>query len=108
MAVLGPDLSARCGHQPPADTGQPVGRTQQAAQAFVVPCLSQMGQPVPHHNLPAAPETGLVKDAAHGLIQLLQRAGGQVDEAILHQPVLPEAHIQAMPARVRSGDGLAR
>lgn len=25
MAVCGPDLSARCGHQPPADAGQPVG-----------------------------------------------------------------------------------
>ena len=205
MAVLGPDLSARCGHQPPADTGQPVGRTQQTAQTFVVPCLPQMGQPVPHHDMPSAPSTGLVKDAvhgldaaavmcpgpegphvkavwstpiayqaasqhdphtrlrfrspppevfedtvlendglaafnvqfiripgaaqhqltrapddtaskngtaapghAHGLIQLIQRASRQVDEAILHQPVLPVAHIQAMPTRVRNGDGLSR
>ena len=66
------------------------------------------------HQLGRAPDDTASKNGtaapyhAHSLIQLPQRAGGQVDEAILYQPVLPVAYIQAMPARVRSGDGLAR
>lgn len=44
---------------------------------------------------------------AHGFVQLIQRAGGQIDEAILHQPGLAIAHVQTMPARIRSGDMLA-
>ena len=66
-AVLRPDVPARRGGQPPADAGQPVSRAQQAAQALVVPGLAQMGQPVPRHEPPAAPEAGLVKDAGISL-----------------------------------------
>ena len=40
---------------------------QQAAQAFVVPCLANMGQPVPRHDLQTTPEAGLDKNAALGL-----------------------------------------
>ena len=66
VAVFGPDLPARCGHQAPADTGDPGAHAHQAAQAFIIPRLADMSQPVLHHDPQATPETGLVKNAVHG------------------------------------------